>query len=96
MHHLEAHPRRLSLSRKGSAAATETNSRPGAELPWFAERNVFQNLVHSHTKGFEEAGLRTHRDGDSWIVDKNPSRWGSSFGDVKKSKFAKFGEILVW
>ena len=79
----------VSLSRKGPAAATTTNSRPGAEMPWFAERDIFQNLVHSHTKASLEAGLRTHRDVDSWIVDKNPSRWGGSLGDGSRNSTAQ-------
>ncbi len=54
----------------------------------FAERNVFQNLVHSHTKGFEEAGATY-----PWwrlLVDcrQNPGvRWAM----VRNSKVAKFG-----
>lgn len=47
------------------------------------ERHISESRPLAH-KGFEEAGLRTHLDGDSRIVDKNPSRWGCSLGDGSK------------
>lgn len=40
----------------GSAAATTANAQPGAEMPWFAERIIFQILVHSHTKASRRPG----------------------------------------
>jgi hypothetical protein len=92
MHRLPACPRRLSLSRKGlKAAATETNSRPGAEDAMFAERNIFQNLVHSHTKASRRLGyvpIVTVARGLSTKI-QFVGRW------TRNSKVAKFGEILV-
>ncbi len=90
-HRLNACPRRLSLSRKGSAAASRTNSRPGAEMPCSQREFIFQNLVHSHTKGFEEAGLRTHGGGYSWIVDKIREFVGRWFGIQESQNLGIFG-----
>jgi hypothetical protein len=66
-------------------------------MPYRRERRVSESRPLAH-KGFEEAeGLRTHRDGDSWIVDKKSESMGSEvrWAMVQNSEGAKFGEILV-
>ncbi len=60
-------------------------------MPCSQREFIFQNLVHSHTKGFEEAGLRTHGGGYSWIVDKIREFVGRWFGIPESQNLGIFG-----
>ncbi len=76
---------------KGLSGSSEDEFSTGSRNAMFAERFIFQNLVHSHTKGFEESGLRTHGGGYSWIVDKIREFVGRWFGNPESQNLGIFG-----
>ena len=87
--------RALSLSRtRALSESNEDEFSAGSRNAMVAERDIFQNLVHSHTKASRRLGYVPIL---TVTVDcrQNPSRWEVRWAWFEKFEVANFGEILV-